>query len=147
MHLLSLACTCTLLFATCISDFANLLFWSGMKWHTCIQLLQIYHWSLAPILLFYKEYVAYKLPFWWLNFSDGSLLQYFFYLQVHQFYPFATHYWLGRDFWLKRFWMKWNFVSFYYVQNFRVLCYFHPGSYKMFQSFSLWNVWNTFWQE
>ena len=29
MHLLSLVCTCTLLFATCISDFSNLPFWRG----------------------------------------------------------------------------------------------------------------------
>ena len=45
---------------------------------------------------------------WWLHF------QHFFYLQFHQFLPFFTQYWFGRDFWLKRFWMKWNFVSFYY---------------------------------
>ena len=34
MHLVSLVCTCNLLFATCISDFANLPFWSGNMEYT-----------------------------------------------------------------------------------------------------------------
>ena len=113
-----------------------------LKWHEVAYM----HSVASNLLLFFEPhpsflqgiccYVACKLPFWWLNVSDGSFLQHFFCLQFHQFYPFATHYWLGRDFWMRRFWIKWNFVSFCYVQNFRILCYFHPGSSKMFQSSS-----------
>ena len=51
---------------------------------------------------------------------DGSFLQNFFYLQFYQIFPFSTHYWLGRNFWLKRFWMKWNFACFYCVQKFGI---------------------------
>ena len=76
MHLLNLGRKSNLLFATSISVFANL----SLKWQYGIYAFSCFKFITGfwPPKEFYKEYVAYKLPFGWLNFSNGSLLQHFF---------------------------------------------------------------------
>ena len=77
-RLLSIACTCNILFATYFSDFTNLPLWRGnMQYRRSV-------WP--PFFLSTKNKLLTNSPFdaW------TSLMTHFFYLPFHQFFPFST---------------------------------------------------------
>ena len=131
VHLLSLVCTCNPVFATCISNFANLPFWSGNMGHmhsyiSNLSLVFGTHPSILQGIICLQTSVLMVELFWWLP-SSTFLLP-----PTSPILDLLDSLMVGKGFLTE---MKWNLVSFYYIQNFRILCYFHAGFYKMFQSF------------
>ena len=136
MHLLSLACTCTLHFATCISDFANKT--SILKWHDVAYMNSVAsNLSLVfgPHPSFLQGISCLQTPlfmvelFWWLP-SSTFLLP-----PVSPILPLLNSLLVGEGFLTKIVLNEMEFCILYYVQNFGCLCYFYPGSNKIFQSF------------
>ena len=84
MHLLSLACTCNLLFATRISDFANLLFWSDNMGYM--------HSVASNLSLVFDPHPSFLQGISCLQ-TPLLIVEFFGWL-----FPVSTHYWLGREF-------------------------------------------------
>ena len=130
---LSLVCTCNLLFATCISDFAHLPFWSDNMGYihsvaSNLSLLFDLHPSFLQGLSYLQTPLLMVELFWWLPLATFLLRP------VSPILSLLDSLLVGKGFLTENILNEMEFCTFYYVQNFGFLCYFHPGSYKILQS-------------